>query len=215
MNINHTDITIILDRSGSMAGTVNDTIGGFNRFLEDQKKVPGTATLTLHQFDHEHETPIKAQDIQRIAPLTVATYVPRGNTALLDAMGLAITETGRRLDSIHERDRAGKVVVVVITDGEENCSREFTQAKVFDLIKHQQEKYSWQFVFLGADQDAIKAGVGFGFTISNSANYAKTRGGIATTYNCAGMNLADFRTGAKATMAFNDSQKAAMMEEKK
>lgn len=207
MKTNHTDITIILDRSGSMAPLVKDTIGGFNRFISDQKKVVGTATLTLHQFNHDHETPIKASDIQSVSDLTASTYVPSGNTALLDALGGAITETGRRLDVTPEAQRPGKVVVVVITDGEENCSREYTRPQVFDLIQHQQKKYSWEFVFLGANQDAIKAGARYGFMASNSMNYAANDIGTDTLYRCVSSKLSDFRTKIGATMAFTSQER--------
>lgn len=212
MNPNHTDITIVLDRSGSMRAVANDTIGGFNRFLEDQQKAPGTATLTLHQFDTVHETPIPAQDILRVSPLTSHTFVPRGSTALLDAMGRAVLDTGRRLDSISERDRAGKVVFVVITDGEENASHEFTRSKIFDLIKHQQEKYSWQFVFLGANQDAIKAGTSFGFVASNAMSYAANSAGSGELYRSISCNLREFRTGTKASMSFEKKDREAQTQ---
>lgn len=205
MNTNHTDITIILDRSISMAPVTKETLAGFNKFLDEQKKAQGTATLTLHQFDHEHETPIKAQDVRHIAPITSETYVPRGNTALLDAMGRAITETGRRLDAMPERDRPSKVVVVVITDGEENSSREFTRPRVMALIKHQQDKYSWEFVFMGANQDAIQAGVNYGFMAAKSMSYAANTAGVTDSFGSIASNVGAFRSGLKCSMTFEAS----------
>lgn len=212
MKKNHTDITIVLDRSGSMASVATDTIGGFNRFLEDQKKAPGSATITLHQFDHEFETPIKASDIQSARELTGATFVPRGNTALMDAIGRAIGETGARLQASPDHERAEKVVFVIITDGQENASKEYNQAKVFEMIQHQKDKYSWEFVFMGANQDAIKAATDIGVSASNSITYAANTAGTQAMFASASSNLRSFRAGVSKSMAYSEEDRKAQLK---
>lgn len=207
MKTTHTDITIVLDRSGSMESVANDTIGGFNRFLEDQKKAPGTASITLHQFDNEFLTVIKAQDVRTAPALTTQTFVPRGSTALLDAIGRAIIDTGARMQSVSEHERAGKVVFVIITDGYENSSHEFNHAKVSEMITHQREKYSWEFVFLGANQDAIAAGSSLGVAAANSMTYAANAVGTQSAFSSTSSNLRMMRSGAAPSMAYSDEDR--------
>lgn len=208
MKQNHTDITIILDRSGSMRSVADDTIGGFNRFLDDQRRAPGTASITLHQFDDQFETPIKAQDVKTASYLTSATFVPRGNTALLDAIGRAIGDTGARMENAGN-DCAEKVVVVIITDGHENASHEYNKAKVFEMIQHQQDKYAWQFVFLGANQDAIKTAASMGVKAANSMTYAANAVGTTEAFKATSRNLVQLRCGAKTAMDYDADQRGA------
>lgn len=203
MKQNHTDITIVLDRSGSMASVAHDTIGGFNRFLDDQKSAPGTASITLHQFDHEFLTVIKAQDVKAAEHLTGKTFVPRGNTALLDAIGRAIGDTGSRMESAPDSEKAEKVVFVIITDGFENSSREFDHSKVFEMIKHQREKYAWEFVFLGANQDAISAAAGMGVSGSNAMTYAANSVGTTSAFEATSKNLVQMRSKTKIDMSYS------------
>jgi hypothetical protein len=198
MKTNHTDITIVLDRSGSMHSVAADTIGGFNKFLADQKSAPGTANLTLHQFDHAFETLIDGKDIQSAEDLTSSTFVPRGNTALLDAIGRAVTATGVRLAA----SPADKVVFVIITDGHENASKEFNLTKVNEMISHQKDKYSWEFVFLGANQDAIAAGQALGVNASSSMTYASNAMGTQSAFLSTSANLRNMRSGDAETMDF-------------
>lgn len=212
MKTTHTDITVVLDRSGSMASVQDDTIGGFNRFLEDQRKAPGSASITLHQFDTVFETLIKAQDVHAAPLLSTTTFVPRGSTALLDAIGRSIGDTGSRMESTPEADRAAKVVFVIITDGYENASHEYNQAKVFEMIKHQQDKYSWEFVFLGANQDAIKTAAGIGVHAGNSMTYASNTAGVAAAFASTSSNIRSFRAGGQSVRyseADRDAQKKA------
>ena len=152
MRKDFTDITLVVDRSGSMEAIREDAMGGVNRFILDQAEKPGDAVLTLVQFDTEYEFVHRAKPIKGI-PQYVLT--PRGGTALLDAVGRAINETGERLTAMPEANRPGLVVFVVMTDGEENSSREFSKKQIKEKISHQQDKYGWQFVFLGANQDAF------------------------------------------------------------
>ncbi len=147
-----TDITVVMDRSGSMNVCLTDAEGGLNHFLDEQKKQPGEALFTLVQFDHEYEFVHRGVPIRTVP---YCTLVPRGNTALLDAVGRAIVETGERLSKMNEADRPALVVVVIITDGEENASKEFNRTKIKEMISHQQTAYNWQFTYLGANQDAF------------------------------------------------------------
>src|SRR5690554_1640502 len=149
MGSNLTEIIFLLDRSGSMGGLENDTIGGFNAFIEKQKQMNGKTIVTAVLFDHEYQllwNGIGAED----AKLTSKEYYVRGTTALLDAVGKTILDVGRRLLTLPEEERPDKVIFVITTDGMENASREFTHQKVKELIKHQQERYNWEFIFLGA-----------------------------------------------------------------
>ena len=133
-----TDITIVVDRSGSMYACQSDAQGGINRFIEEQKKMEGHAHLTLVQFDTEYEFVHTGVPIENVSEYAL---VPRGATALLDAVGRAINETGRRLANVPESDRPGCVVFVIVTDGQENSSHEFTKSQVREMIEHQRGRY--------------------------------------------------------------------------
>ena len=163
-----TDITLVVDRSGSMAQIKEDAEGGVNAFMAAQAKLPGEATLTLVQFDTEYDFVHRGTPISQVPRYEL---VPRGMTALLDAVGRAINETGERLAKLAEQDRPGLVVVVVMTDGLENSSREFDKLQIKQMIEHQQEIYSWQFTFLGANQDAFAEAGAIGISASSAANY--------------------------------------------
>lgn len=208
MKANHADITVVLDRSGSMSSIADDTVGGFNRFLADQKKTAGSCTFTLHQFDHEFETVVPGRDIQSVEPLTSRTFVPRGNTALLDAIGRSIKDTGSRLENASDSERASKVIFVIITDGQENASQEFQHSKIKEMIEHQKKVYSWEFVYLGANQDAISVGAAMGVGASNSSTYSAGKHGTATTYNMMSAKATLFRSGATASMAYSAQDNA-------
>lgn len=202
MNTSLTDITLVIDRSGSMGPLRKDTIHGINTFVSDQKKAPGSATITAYKFDHEFETMIVTRNIKDCPELTEETYQPRGNTALLDAMGRAITLTGARLSRMPESERPGKVVMVIITDGFENFSREYTRPQVFDMIKHQREVYKWEFVYLGANQDAIEEATKVGISAANSMTTAANSVGTQSMYYSISDNLTKLRAGTKRSMAF-------------
>ena len=165
-----TDITLVVDRSGSMGSIREDAEGGVNAFIEEQKRADGEAVLTLVQFDTEYEFLHRGVPIDDVKSYKLA---PRGLTALLDAVGRAINETGSRLAAMPEEQRPGLVVFVIVTDGLENSSREFSRARIREMIQHQQEKYDWQFTFLGADQDAFAEAGGMGIDSAGVAQFAK------------------------------------------
>lgn len=203
MRKGHTDITMVLDRSGSMAHGADDTIGGVNKFLDDQKAAPGTATISLHQFDHEFDTLINAKDIKAAEHLSSKTFVPRGQTALLDAIGRSIKDTGSRLENSAEHDRAEKVVFVIITDGMENASHEFSHSQIKEMIEHQKTKYSWEFVFLGAELDAKHVASSIGINTANAMAIAGNAIGTHAMYASTSSNLRSFRRGQSASMSYS------------
>ncbi|MGO9110057.1 MAG: vWA domain-containing protein [Thermoguttaceae bacterium] len=171
-----TDVTLVVDRSGSMERIREDAEGGVNTFIQEQAKQPGEALLTLVQFDTEYEFVHRAIPVKQ-APAYVLT--PRGMTALLDAVGKAINETGERLAKMAEEDRPGLVVFVIMTDGLENSSKEFSKAQIKEMIERQQTQYNWHFTFLGANQDAFAEAGALGIDAAGAANYAFHKVGAA------------------------------------
>ena len=182
MKKNLTEIVFILDRSGSMAGLEGDTIGGFNAMIEKQKKEAGEAWVSTVLFDHESIVLHDRTDIQKIAPMTRADYYVRGCTALLDAVGKAIHHIGNVHKYAREEDRPEKTLFVITTDGMENASREYNYDKVKTMIRRQQEKYGWEFLFLGANIDAAKEAARFGIGADRAANYHADSEGTGVVY---------------------------------
>lgn len=204
---NSTDIDFILDRSGSMQSCREATISGFNTFLAEQKKLPGEAFVSLYQFDDHYDTVYAGKPLAEAPELTAETFVPRGSTALLDAIGRTITGVGARLAALPDADRPDKVVIVIVTDGGENASREFTREQIFDLIGHQRDKYQWQFVFLGANQDAISTGASFGIMRGQSMTYAANAKGTEAAYQSLSASIGSVRSGASANASFSEKDR--------
>ena len=171
MNTALSEIAFILDRSGSMQPLVEPAISGFNRFLAEQQAAPGLARLTLVLFDDEYLVPVESIPVAEVVPLDTTTYVPRASTALLDAIGRTIDELGARLTALPEESRPGKVIVAILTDGLENASRHFTWRDVSARIRHQSEVYKWQFLFLGANQDAIATAAQLSIGANDAATF--------------------------------------------
>ena len=182
MKKNLTEIVFILDRSGSMAGLEDDTIGGFNSMIEKQKKESGEALVSTVLFDNETEVIHDRVDIQKIEPLTDREYYVRGCTALLDAVGGAIHHIGNVHKYAREEDRPEKTVFVITTDGMENASCKFSYDRVKMMIQRQQEKYGWEFIFLGANIDAAKEAARFGIREDRAANYHADHKGTDVIY---------------------------------
>jgi uncharacterized protein YegL len=208
----YADITMVLDRSGSMSIVRDDTIGGFNAFLKEQQSASGECRLTLVQFDNEYEFVHQGKPVAEVPPLNTTTFVPRGSTALLDAIGRAVNETGARLSAMAEHERPGKVVFVIITDGQENSSREFTRDKVNGMIAHQRESYQWEFVFLGANQDAIQTGASLGVHAANAMTYAQNTAGVLRAFESTSRNLTSLRSGSKSSMAYGSDDRDAQKQ---
>lgn len=178
MKPDFTEIIFVLDRSGSMEPLAKDVIGGFNGIIENQRKLEGTAAVTLVLFDDEYEVVYSAKDINDVAPLTNKQYFARGLTALLDAVGKTIDDVGLRLSNTPEEERPSKVLIIINTDGFENASREYTKEKVCEMVTRQREKYSWEFLFLGADIDAFGTARELGISTANTAQYSHSPDGI-------------------------------------
>lgn len=200
-----TDITVVMDRSGSMDTIRQDTIGGFNRFVADQQAQPGECSLSLVRFSTYRDVLMTDVPIAHVAPLTLDTFVPSGGTALLDALGQTIAETGRRLSETPTHLRPNKVLFVVFTDGEENSSRSFTRDRVFEMITHQRDHYQWEFLFLAANQDAISVGATYGFALTRSMTYGANTAGTNAVYNTLSSNVSQFREASMPD--FTDEQR--------
>lgn len=181
MNKNLTEIIFLLDRSGSMAGLESDTVGGFNSFVKKQCELDGQTVLTTVLFDDRYEVLWNGIDAKD-ALLTQDEYFVRGTTALLDAIGKSILDVGWRLSKTVEEQRPGKVIFVITTDGMENASREFTYRKVKELITHQQEKYSWEFIFMGANIDAAKEADSIGIDAKHAYTFETSHEGVEKMY---------------------------------
>ncbi len=182
MRENSTEMVFVLDRSGSMSGLAADTIGGFNELIEKQKKIEGDAYVTTVLFDHEYEVLHDHVALGEVAPLTDKEYFARGSTALLDAVGRTIDSVGARLAAAPEEERPEHVVFVITTDGRENSSREYTAQRVREMVEHQQQKYSWQFVFLGANMDAVSEARNLGISAKYAADFTPTGRGVNRMY---------------------------------
>lgn len=179
---NLTEIVFILDRSGSMAGLEDDTIGGFNAMIEKQKNEEGDAFVSTILFDNYVEVIHDRVDIRKVRPMTRRDYYVRGCTALLDAVGRTIRHIGNVHKYAREEDRPEKTLFVITTDGMENASREYSYERVRRMIEHEKEKYGWEFIFLGANIDAAREAARFGITEDRAVNYHADSVGTAVIY---------------------------------
>ena len=170
-NKNLTEMVFILDRSGSMSGLESDTIGGYNSLLEKQRKEVGDATVTTVLFDDQFEMIHDHAAIGKVNDITSKEYFARGMTGLLDAIGKTINHVGNRHKNALDSEVPGKTMVVIITDGFENASREFTLPQVKQMIERQKEKFGWEFIFLGANIDAVTTAAGFGISADRAVTY--------------------------------------------
>lgn len=182
MRENLTEIVFILDRSGSMSGLESDTIGGFNSMIAKQQKEEGEAIVSTVLFDDETDVIHDRVAIDEVKKLTEEDYYVRGCTALLDAVGGAIHHIGNVHKYAREEDRPAKTLFVITTDGLENASRHYSFTDVKKLIKRQQEKYNWEFLFLGANIDAIEVAGNMGISRDRAANYNCDEVGTALNY---------------------------------
>ncbi|WP_347354645.1 vWA domain-containing protein [Intrasporangium sp.] len=186
-----THIYFLLDRSGSMQSIKTDTEGGFDAFIEEQRRAPGQCRVTLAQFDTEYEEVYRDLPVAEVPPLQLH---PRGSTALLDSIGRLVGEAGARLAALPEEARPGTVIVGIMTDGYEKASRELTRPQIKALIEQQTNDYSWHFLYMGADQDAIEVGAGLGVSAANSMTYA--RGRVAAAMTATSTNISRTRAAA-------------------
>jgi uncharacterized protein YegL len=180
MKKDYTHIVFLIDRSGSMSSIVDDMEGGIATFIDEQKQKPGICTITAARFDNEFELLFTRKPISDVKTIRIK---PRGMTALIDSMARLINEVGIDLDSLSEDEKPERVLFVTITDGKENASLEFTNEKLKELIKEQEDKYSWNFTYIGANQDAFEVSSNFGGKMSNSLNYTATSDGVTKMFS--------------------------------
>ncbi|GAA5035502.1 hypothetical protein GCM10023258_37440 [Terrabacter aeriphilus] len=208
-----THLYVLLDRSGSMHSIKGDTEGGFDAFVAEQRSQPGRCVVTLAQFDDHYEEVYRDRPVEDVPPLQLQ---PRGSTALLDSIGRLVGEAGARLAALPEEQRPGVVIVGIMTDGHENASRELTHAQVRAMIERQTTDYGWQFLYMGADQDAIEVGSSIGVSAAHSMTYS--RGRVAAAMAATSRNVGRTRSAvaggasmaqAAQLIAFDDDQRAA------
>ena len=195
MNNNLTEIVFILDRSGSMAGLEDDTIGGFNGFVEKQKREPGQALLSAVLFSDNSELIYDRADLSKVEPMTERQYSVGGCTALLDAIGGAVHHIAGIHKYAREEDRPGKTIFVITTDGMENASRRYTYGDVKRLVEHEREAHGWEFLFLGANMDAISAARSFGIRPDRAVRYECDGAGTGLNYEVVSKTVAKMRGG--------------------
>lgn len=189
---NSTEVIVIVDRSASMRSIAPDMERGFASFLAEQRQAPGECRMTIVQFDNEYEVLCTAALVDMVPALRI---MPRGSTSLLDAIGRTIQEAGERFRVMREKDRPARVVVVVITDGEENTSSMYNLGQVTLMISHQRARYAWEFIFLGANQDAIKVASHMG--INNALTYTPDSASVGAMFNAASEGVIETRTSGK------------------
>ncbi len=193
---NATDITVVLDRSGSMSNIARDMEGGFDSFVREQSASNADdCTISLVQFDDKYETVYSGVPINRAPKLQLR---PRGGTALYDAIGRTINSIGQRLANLAEWDRPSKVVVLIITDGYENSSHEFSSYNISEMVKHQTDKYNWAFIFLGANQNAVVSAKAMGIAPAMSMTYAANNMGTNNAFQSVTSNLCSYRSAPGA-----------------
>lgn len=192
-NNNLTEMIFILDRSGSMHGLERDTIAGYNSLLKKQKKANGRAVVTTVLFDDKYELIHDHADIKKVKPINNKIYYARGCTSLLDAIGKTINHAGYRHKFAPDSEKPDKTIVVIITDGYENTSREFNIHRINQMINHQKERYGWEFLFLGANIDAIGTASQFGISSDRAVEYRADTKGTRTNFEALSATVSCFR----------------------
>lgn len=206
-----TELVFILDRSGSMSGLESDTIGGFNAMLEKQRKESGECRITTVLFDNAYELLHDRIDIRAVSPITEKEYFVRGSTALLDAIGRTINKLASVQKNTAEDYRAEKVLFVIITDGYENASRVFTADKVKAMIEEEKSRYGWEFIFLGANIDAVETAGHLGISADRAADYVPDSEGTALNFRAMSETVTCFR----ATGVVPDEPMEAIRKDRK
>lgn len=206
-----THIAVLLDRSGSMSSVKDETISGYNAFVKEQKDAGENASLSLVQFDSAGvDTQQEFTPIIAVPDLNGETFQPRGMTPLLDALGKTICSTGKSLEAIPEENRPDKIVFVVITDGLENASHEYNKTRIREMIQHQSSVYNWQFVYLGANQDAFAEAGQVGFQAANVPDYVGAA--TADAFRATSSNVARYRRTARAASLNYSSRQRTVLK---
>lgn len=208
MKNNLTEVVFILDRSGSMSGLEGDTIGGFNSMLKKQREEEGDANVTTVLFDDEIEMLHKRVNIKEIKNITSKDYYVRGCTALLDAIGYSINFM-INVQKSKKEEKAKNVLFIITTDGYENASKEYTYEKIKKMITYEKERYNWQFLFLGANIDAISTARNFGISEEFASNYVSDEVGTQITYEVMNSAISNCRVNG----AVDESWKSRVEED--
>ena len=193
MKNNITELIFVIDKSGSMSGLEADTIGGFNSMLEKQRSETGVCHISTVFFSEKSQVIHDRQNIEKVEPLTRKNYVPGGCTALLDTLGDVINHTVNVQKVLAEDEKAGNVVFVIITDGEENASQRFSSEKIKKMISFEKEKYGWEFIFLGANIDAIKTAQTYGISEDRASNFICDSMGVNLNFSCVSQAVSEVR----------------------
>jgi hypothetical protein len=207
-----THLYFLLDRSGSMQSIKSDIEGGFAAFIDEQRKGPGECLANLSQFDDVYEVVYADRPLADVPPLDLQ---PRNMTALHDAMGRLITDAGAKLAGLPEDQRPGTVIVAIMTDGLENASKEWNAPAIKSLVEVQTQQFSWEFLYMGADQDAVEVGVGLGISAANSITYAKGKAREAMAVSggkISGLRSQRIVNPAAAMPAFTDEERRSLAE---
>jgi uncharacterized protein YegL len=204
MKSNYTHLILILDKSGSMGLLQSATIEGVNSLVAKQKEMPGDFTTAVYTFDGS------VDEVAGFSTLTPMNYTPYGSTALLDAFCHAVDSEGSKLFQMKESDRPDKVVVVVVTDGEENASHKHSLTDVKNRITTQEHQYAWKFVFLGANIDAFKVGQSYGFMAQGTLQWTPTFNGVKDSYATVCTAMASYRSGASDTVNVQEADKTTV-----
>lgn len=199
-----TELVFILDRSGSMDPLAEDTIGGYNSLLKKQKELPGKAMVTTVLFDDQYEVLHNGEDLNEVEPLTSATYYARGCTALLDAVGRTLMDVDAKYKGLADFMKPSKTMVVIITDGMENSSREYTYEKVKKMISARRE-IGWEFVFLGANIDAEAVAENIGIDRNRAARYSANGKAVRRSYEVVEDMAAQVRCNSHISDDWKDS----------
>ena len=207
------ELVFILDRSGSMGGLESDTIGGFNAMLEKQKKQEGDAHITTVLFDDKYEQIHNRFPVNQVKALTSEDYYVRGCTALLDAMGRTIHQMALVQKHLPEEERAEKVIFVITTDGLENASREYSRSQIKQMIEQEKEKYGWEFLFLGANMDAVEEADSFGISADRSVTFQNDSQGIETNYRVVSETISMMRSAAPCAVPLGAEWKREIEED--
>jgi hypothetical protein len=212
-NPNLTHLVFLLDRSGSMQSIASDVVGGFEAFVAEQRSGEGLCTATLAQFDNEYEVVYRGIAVGQVPPLAL---FPRGMTALHDSMGKLITDTAAEINALPEDNKPGTVIVAIMTDGLENASREWRRPDIKALVEQQTNDHGWDFLYMGADQDAVEVGRGLGVKEGQSVAWAKDKSRdtmLTVSENVRGYRNARMANPAAPMPEFTDAQRKHLADE--